>query len=315
MTLALSDQQRWQEWSQNGINGANRHFSWGGHVQTYLDHVHALLKQQISSPRAYPHRSRLPTVDRLAFSSIDNALMGDDAALHSLEERLKKEGRYTGMGIATGRSLISTKRVLKKMGLALPDILITSVGTAIHYSHRGVRLVEDNRWSRHIDYRWEPKKLVKVMRRVPAATLRAASEQSEFKLSYTINPDVTPTPREIKRLLRTQDLHAKIVITDNKILDLLPIRASKGLAIRYVAIKWGIPLDRILVIGDSGNDEEMLLGDTLAVVVANHSAELDKLRGKPRIYFANSKYANGILEGIDYYHFLNDIVIPNAEGS
>jgi len=315
LELALSDRQRWADWSANGINGANRHFSWAGHVQTYLDRVHALLKEQKHKPRVYPIKSRLPTVKRLAFSSIDNALAGDDVALRKLEERLKKQGRDTGLGIATGRSLVSTKRILKRMHLPLPDILITSVGTAIHYSHRGQRLLEDNNWSRHINYRWEPNKLQKIMRRVPAAALRPPSEQTEFKLSYNIDPDITPTAREIKRLLRTQDLHAKIVITDKKMLDLLPIRASKGLAIRYVAFKWGIPLDRILVVGDSGNDEEMLMGDTLAVVVANHSPELDRLRGKPRIYFANNKYANGILEGIDYYHFLNNIIVPNAEGS
>ena len=313
LLTALGDEARWQTWSSNGIEGANRHFSWPGHVQTYLGHVQKLLKLQKRTPRAYPIKSRLPTVNRLAFTSIDNALSGNDDSLRDLMTLLKKRGRNVGLGIATGRSLTSATRFLKKMQLPTPDILITSVGTAIHYSHRGQRLLEDNNWSRHIDYRWETKSLLKVMRRVPGASLRPASEQTEFKLSYKIEPDVTPTAREIKRLLRTQDLHAKIVITEKKYLDLLPIRASKGLAIRYVAFKWGIPLDKILVVGDSGNDEEMLLGDTLAVVVGSHSAELNKLQGKPRIYFAHGSYAQGIIEGIEYYDFLGKITIPNDE--
>jgi len=313
LITALEDEARWQAWSSNGIEGANRHFSWPGHVQTYLDHIHKLLKQKQHTPDAYPIKSRLPTVDRLAFTAIDNALSGNEESIRDLIALLKKRGRHIGFGIATGRGLASTTRFLKRMHLPTPDILISSVGTAIHYSHRGQQLLEDINWSRHIDYRWEPKALLKVMRRVPGATLRPNTEQSQFKISYKIEPGVTPTAREIKRLLRTQDLHAKIVITETKYLDLLPIRASKGLAIRYLAFKWGIPLDKILVVGDSGNDEEMLLGDTLAVVVGSHSAELDKLRGKPRVYFAHGSFAQGIIEGIEYYDFLDEIVIPNDE--
>jgi sucrose-phosphate synthase len=55
----------------------------------------------------------------------------------------------------------------------------------------------------------------------------------------------------------------------------------------------------------------MLLGRTLGVVVANHSPELNRLRGLPRIYFTEAAHAAGILEGIQYYNFLDKIVIPN----
>ena len=78
-------------------------------------------------------------------------------------------------------------------------------------------------------------------------------------------------------------------------------------------MKWGLSLDRILVVGDSGNDEEMLLGDTLGVVVGNHSPELDKLKGKPRIYFAEGKYAKGIIEGLEHYNFFNEIIFEDNE--
>ena len=310
LIAAMSDRRRWKRWARNGVEGANRHYSWPGHAQIYLELIEALLTK---TPRHKPlpsTKTRLPTVDRLAFSSLDNALFGDDQALRQLLVQLRKHGRHIGYGIATGRSLDNTLRLLKRKGLPLPDILITSVGTGIHYCHNGQRIVEDTHWAHHIDYRWEPKKLLKIMRRVPGAKLRPEKEQTKFKISYGIDPEMTPNAREIKRLLRMNDLHAKIVITDKRFLDLLPIRASKGLAIRYLAIKWGMPLEHILVVGDSGNDEEMLLGDTLGVVVGNHSPELTKLRGKTRIYFAKGRYAKGILEGLAHYQFLSDIAIP-----
>ena len=55
--------------------------------------------------------------------------------------------------------------------------------------------------------------------------------------------------------------------------------------------------------GDSGNDEDMLRGEMLGIVVGNHEPELDKLRGLRNIYFAQGPYADGILEGFEHYHF------------
>jgi hypothetical protein len=37
-------------------------------------------------------------------------------------------------------------------------------------------------------------------------------------------------------------------------------------------------MHRLVVVGDAGNDEEMLTGNCMAVVVGNYSAELEKLR-------------------------------------
>ena len=85
------------------------------------------------------------------------------------------------------------------------------------------------------------------------------------------------------------------------------------MALRYFAARWGLPPERILAAGDSGNDEEMLTGNTLGVVVGNHDPELDAIRGSPRIYFADGEYAWGILEGIEHYDFMGRIEIPDLE--
>jgi sucrose-phosphate synthase len=69
------------------------------------------------------------------------------------------------------------------------------------------------------------------------------------------------------------------------------------------------------VAGDSGNDEEMLTGNTLAVVVGNHDPELEKLRGEPFVYFARNHFARGIIEGIEHYDFFGEIRNPQLEAS
>ena len=65
-------------------------------------------------------------------------------------------------------------------------------------------------------------------------------------------------------------------------------------------------LNQILVAGGSGADEDMMRGNTLAVVVANrHEEELTSLVDLERVYFSNQPGAAGLLDAIDHYGFLN----------
>jgi sucrose-phosphate synthase len=215
-----------------------------------------------------------------------------------------------GVGIATGRRLESVLKALKKCHVPAPDVYITSVGTEIHYAGR---LVEDMGWRRHTEYHWQPDALHKAMNDFPGLRLQPPEEQRAHKISYFVDARQTPSVREITRHLRRLNLQARVVYSHEAYLDLIPVRASQGLALRFLSHKWGLPLQRFLVAGDSGNDEDMLTGNTLGVVVANYSPELAHLRGAPRIYFAERAYAGGIIEGIEHYDFLGDIRIPPDE--
>ncbi len=307
---AIGNKTRWQQWSKNGVRGAHKHFSWDSHANRYI----AILKRVINKPRRANHvviarkKNRLPMLDRMLVCDIDNTLLGDDEALASLLAQLKDSEHNVGLAVATGRRLQSAISILKKYDIPAPDFFITAVGSEIYYGHG---LLEDAGWQRHIDYRWHPAALQKIMKDVPGLKPQAASEQRLHKISYNVDPDKVPPIREIIAFLRKHDLHAKLIYSHGAYLDILPVRASKGLAIRYLSLKWGLPPERILVAGDSGNDEEMLRGNTLGLVVGNYSPELERLRGRPRVYFAEGGHARGIMEGIHHYDFLGDMRVPN----
>jgi sucrose-phosphate synthase len=108
---------------------------------------------------------------------------------------------------------------------------------------------------------------------------------------------------EIHNRLLSRKCQYNLVYSHEQFLDILPYRASKGKAIRFLSYKWEIPLRHIVVAGDSGNDEEMLRGEPSAIVVANYSRELDVLRKSKHVYFAKQAFAGGILEGLEKYHF------------
>ncbi|MCW8840434.1 MAG: HAD-IIB family hydrolase [Gammaproteobacteria bacterium] len=307
----ISSKSRWQRLSRAGIKGARSTYTWGGHVETYLSEVRSVLgKMNKAKKRFSLSRSRLPTVDRVMICDIDNTLLGDRDGLKQLLRRLKEAGDRVAFGVATGRRLDSALKVLDEWGVPMPDLLITSVGSEIHY---GNGLVEDQGWARHINYQWKPETLKKALVGAPGLRLQPKVDQRRFKLSYFVDPEKMPNVNAIRTCLRKRDLHCKLIYSHQSFLDLLPIRASKGLAIRYLMMKWGLAPDRLLVAGDSGNDIEMLRGETLGVVVGNYSPEVESLVGEPRIYFAEGEYATGILEGTDHYDFFGEVSTCDGE--
>ncbi|MEJ2592427.1 MAG: HAD-IIB family hydrolase, partial [Candidatus Thiodiazotropha sp.] len=241
-------------------------------------------------------------------TDLDQNLLGNPSGLRQFIEVVRKNRKCATFGIATGRRLDAALSILKKYGIPIPDVLISSLGTKIHYSQD---LTEDDFWIEHIDHLWQPKRVRRVMSELPGITPQARQEQGFFKIAYHYDPNQAPSVEEIYDLLHKHELTCNVVHAFGQYLDILPSRASKGQALRYVAQRWEMPLEHILVAGGSGADEDMMRGNTLAVVVANrHHEELSHMIDHERIYFASQAHALGILEAIDHYDFFNTCEVP-----
>ncbi|MBD3676450.1 MAG: HAD-IIB family hydrolase [Planctomycetaceae bacterium] len=304
----LTESDHWEEWSQNGIRGANEHYSWKHHADRYLRDIRDLLATTAEPALANVSRKqRLPEFDRLIITDLDNTLTGDEASLREFETMIE-QNEHVGLGIATGRRLDDALKMVKELNLPSPDLFITSVGTELHY---GDSLTADLSWRKQMGYQWKPDEIRELLDQTAGLFPQGENEQSEFKISYEMDPEVAPEINVLKRMLREAGLRANVVFSLGMYLDILPVRGDSGLCMRHLLYRWGFPPEKVLVAGDSGNDIGMLKGHTLGVVVGNHSPEMEELRKSPRIYFADAPHAKGILEGIDYYQFLNNIVIPN----
>jgi len=309
---ALIEPEKWDQWSRDGIENVNKYYSWERHVERYLRDVKEVLKESDVPPPIARGRTtrRLPQVDRLIIADIDNTLTGDDSAMHDFFRLISEADDNIGFGIATGRRYEDVMKLMIENEIPNPEVLITSVGTEIYY---GKNYTLDTSWRKHIDFRWEPEKIRQVLSELEGLFIQEENEQSKFKISYKVDFEVAPKPAAIKRILREHGVRAKCIVSLGMYLDIIPSRAGSGISIRHMAYKWGFPLEHILVAGDSGNDEQMLAGNTLGVVVGNYSKELEKLRKYPRVYFAEQYHAAGIIEGIEYYNFLDQITIPNEK--
>ena len=296
----ISDRGQWRRRARSGVRGADRHFSWKGHVAQYVKRVKGLIRRHRRA--AEVPSARLALADRLVVCDIDNTLIGDREALTEFLRWIETHRDRVAFGVATGRVLERTLDVLEEWDIPRPDVLVTAVGSEIFYSRP--ELVTDLSWKRAVNHRWDPEGLRDCLAEVPGIRLQPRRDQREFKISYFVDLTSWPGTREVRKLIRDRGLAASVIFSHQEFLDLLPVRASKGRAIRHLAARWGFSLDHVLVAGDSGNDADMLRSGALGVVVNNHSSELKYLRGRERIHFAGSSYARGIVEGIRHHDFL-----------
>jgi sucrose-phosphate synthase len=296
----LTNRDVWRRRSRAGIRGADAHFSWNGHVRRYLKEIGRLQRARRLGPATPP--ARMILADRMVICDIDNTLIGDREALDEFVRWLAEHRDRIAFGVATGRVLERAIDVLEQWDVPKPDVLITAVGSEIYYGRS--EFVEDVGWRLRVEKDWDPLRLREVFEGTPGLSLQPKEDQRPYKLSYFVDPDRWPGIRTVRRRLKEHGLRASVVFSHQSFLDLLPQHATKGHAVRYLRVRWGMAPDHVLVAGDSGNDAEMLKMASRGVVVANFSKELKSLRDRDGIYFAEATYARGIVEGVEHFGFV-----------
>jgi sucrose-phosphate synthase len=308
----ITDSEKWKRYSKNGIMNIRKHYTWDSHATSYMKQISRIFadqgeeKMKVAVPSDAIGR-RLAGLNYFIIANIDKTLVGDsNEHLPALLTLLQENREHIGFGLVTGRTIESASAFLEKHHIPLPDVLITSVGAEIYY---GKNLHDGRGWETHISAKWNREKIVDLLEDFAFLKYQKAETQRRFKISYELEPGKDRLAMIHERLLRNQCRY-NLIYSLERYLDILPFRASKGKAIRYLSYKWEIPLGNFLVCGDSGNDEEMLRGEPLGVVVGNYSPELKKLKGIRGIFFAGQKYSGGILDGIKRYKFIEKATQP-----
>ncbi len=301
----LNDESLWDNYSHNGINHIKQFYSWNAHTKKYMNIVDELISTGKKDPKVLISTGmRFYNFKKLIISDIDDTLLGNKESEQKLKEILNSMHDTIGFGVATGRTVDSAKQVLLENDFILPDFIISSVGSEIYYKSKD-GYTYGTGWDSHISQQWKRSQIINLLKDFNFLEYQEEETQRKYKISYNIingNADID----SVRQILSKNKIKANIIISRGTLLDILPARASKGKAIRYLGFRWNIPHESILAAGDSGNDEDMLTGEILGIVVGNHSEELEKLRGKRKIYFAKQPRAAGIIEGINYYQFLRN---------
>ncbi|MCJ7816068.1 MAG: glycosyltransferase, partial [Xanthomonadales bacterium] len=171
----LTDRRRWEEAASNGIKGVLQHYTWQAHAAAYMEKLHSLCKNPRREPTAWLAGRAASYRDRAIFTDIDQTLLGDTTALQALTKTLREFHRRVSFGIVSGRRYESVLAVLKKYDVPVPDVLISSLGTRIHY---GLNLTEDSYWSDHVDHDWNLQRVRRILDEQPGLRLQPREKQS-----------------------------------------------------------------------------------------------------------------------------------------
>ena len=245
----------------------------------------------------------------LFVTDLDYTLVGDKKALDKLNQRLEKHRKEYGTRIvyATGRSLILYKQLTQEQSLIEPDALIASVGTEIYLDSKTYKL--DSEWSEKLTFGWNPNLIAKIANKYLELVPQQQSEQGIFKASYLIREkDAVKILPELRSELESNSLKFNLIYSGGKDLDILPLHADKGLAVKFLQQKWEVDSTRTDVCGDSGNDIALFsAGEERGIIVGNARPELLEwcnAYSTDRHYLAQASYAAGIIEGLKYFNFL-----------
>lgn len=236
-------------------------------------------------------------------TDLDGTLVGAAEPLSALNAELGRLGDRLMLVYVTGRSLPSVLGLIAAQNLLIPRYIIAGVGTSIH---RGPAWEPDAQWDRRLARHWSAERVRASASFFPALIPQSPECQAPFKCSYFLPEEgASRTIASLQDTLRIQRVSARLIYSSGRDLDILPVRAGKGNALRYLATRLGVPMAAVLTCGDSGNDRDMLSLGGPAAVMANAQPEL--LASLPSgAYRCKAPFASGILEAMEHFGWLSD---------
>jgi len=229
------------------------------------------------------------------------------------------------LAYVSGRDKRLIQKAIAEYDLPLPNYAVGDVGTTI-YELIGSNWRPWDAWFAEIAKDWnglDSEDLSGFLTEFKELTRQEPEKQNRYKLSYYANETVDSRGLvdQIQQRLSRQNLRCRIIWSVDEqrglgLVDVLPQRASKLHAIRYLMDRKGYLKSRVVFCGDSGNDLNVLTSDIQAVLVRNASDEVRRealesvvKNGRAEtLYVAkgnfmgmNGNYTAGVLEGLAHF--------------
>ncbi len=301
---AGKSESNWKIWSDNGVEAITRYFSWDAHVCNYI----ALMKKRLEfvgsrSMSMQNNNTKTSPSQKLLLLDLDNNLEQFDLhALINLRTRLKEFSLHSNfkLGILTGRSIKAAKYQYLQLNLPSPSVWICRAGTEIYY---GDDENLDILWQDSISVDWNRADVVKALSDLKNYfVFQSLDQQGPLKVSYLLKESFDGLLPLVRKRLRQFKCSASPHLRCHWYLDVVPLRASRSEAIRFLTIRWGLSLDQVLVVASEQGDAELIKGLTTAVVPVEHDPSLEALRSQQRVFFS-SVAREGVVDGLKHFRF------------
>jgi len=303
LETAGSNSSLWKRWSKNGVEGVTRHFSWDAHVCNYI----ALMQKRVKyhAPRHWSVGTTKginssPIGPKILFLDLDNYIE-QSKGLSILIKKLRDDlmNNDIQLGILTGRSIKAARYRYAETQLPKPAVWICQAGTEIYYADENK---SDIFWQDLISVDWNRKGVEKVLFDLKDyLVLQQTQNQGLFKVSYLLNEPSDAILPLVRKRLRRSGIAASPHLKCHWYLDVVPMRASRAEAIRFLTLRWGLSLDKVLVVASQQGDDELIKGLTTSVIPVHHDSSLDSLRSQQKAFFSDAQ--DGVLDGLKHFRF------------
>jgi len=302
LETAGSNYSLWKTWSNNGVEGVSRHFSWDAHVCNYI----ALMQKRLRflAPRHWTfgnNEETSPVAQKILFFDLDNYLE-HTKVLSVLRDKLNDYSSSDDiqLGILTGRTIQAARHRFAEIKLPKPVVWICQAGTEIYY---GDENKSDIFWQDSITVDWNRQGVEKALFDLKDyLEPQSIDHQGPYKVSYLLKEPSDAILPLVRKRLRQSGIQASPHLKCHWYLDVVPLRASRPEAIRFLTLRWGLPLEQVLVVASQQGDAELMRGLTPTIIPFEHDSSLDGLRSQQRVFFSDNQ--DGVIDGLKHFRFL-----------
>ncbi|KAM1046606.1 hypothetical protein ACFX1X_026338 [Malus domestica] len=192
----------------------------------------------------------------------------------------EKDEGSVGFILSTSLTIIEIRSFLVFGGLNPKDFdaYICNSGSDLYYpsiNSEDRPFAVDFYYHSHIEYRWGGEGLRKTLlrwatsvndKKTGSEAIVSAADQLSTDYCYAFKvqaPGKLPPVKELRKVLRIQALRCHVIYCQNGTrVNVIPVLASRSQALRYLYLRWGVDLSKVVVLaGECGDtDYEGLLG-------------------------------------------------------
>lgn len=199
----------------------------------------------------------------------------------------------------TGRTPESTRRLMERVGLPEPDLLVSDVGSSVF--RNGARIAEIET---AIAERWPGGDAIRD-RLDGTKGIAEQDIRAPHRVSYSVSDpdDLRLAVRRVKRRLREHEVD--IIDSAGRYIDVLPRGVNKGTTLMRVIAHMWMPRDGVIIAGDSLNDLSLFDTGLRGVLVGNAEPRLvRKVSRRDHVHTSEHEGVDAIVEGLLRFGFL-----------